>query len=158
VTLITQNVDGLHRAAGSSGVLELHGDVMRSFCIDCRAPAETPDPGREESEVEPPRCGRCGGFIRPGVVWFGEMLPVDALERAQASARSADVMLVVGTSGVVWPAAELPAIAHRAGAALLEVNPARSEITPLTDIFLEGSAGAILPPLVAAVRQIRARE
>lgn len=156
LTLVTQNVDGLHRAAGSADVVELHGDIMRSRCIDCSAPAKTPDPGEAEVERSPPRCERCGGFIRPGVVWFGEMLPPEALERAQRSAATCDVMLVIGTSGVVWPAAELPALARRSGATLIEVNPTRSEITPLTDIFLEGSGAVILPHLVATVREMRA--
>jgi NAD-dependent deacetylase len=99
----------------------------------------------------PPRCPHCGAWVRPDVVWFGEMLPRDALARATRLAQSAKVMLVVGTSGVVQPAASLPFLAARCGAAVIEVNPSRSEITPLAATWLAGPSGEMLPRLVQAV-------
>ena len=143
-TLITQNVDGLHERAGSRRVLKLHGDLWTLRCTACGA--ERVDRTVPLPEL-PPRCP-CGGFLRPGVVWFGESLPVDALEQAAAAAARAQVFLVVGTSAVVQPAASLPLLARQAGARVVEIN---AEPTPLTDIadasFL-GKSGELLPRLV----------
>ena len=123
--LATQNVDGLHRRAGSENLVELHGTITRSHCIDCGAPAGA------DLEAGPPgplTCERCGGLVRPDVVWFGEALPEDAIGRATEAAALADVYLSVGTSSVVYPAAGLPQIARQSGAYVAEINPEPSDI------------------------------
>lgn len=158
-TIVTQNIDGLHQIAGSSDVIELHGSIHRQLCIDCRRAADPSLGARDEeprdeepgAELEPPRCTACGAHFRPAVVWFGEMLPADAVERAWRIVGACDLLLVVGTSGVVWPAAELPHIARAAGAAVVEVNPDPSEVTPHARIYLRGQAGELLPALVEGV-------
>src|SRR5690606_3009992 len=106
-TLITQNVDNLHRRAGSQRVVELHGNLLRSYCIDCGRPADEVDL-EAAAEGKPVRCPACGGLIRPDVVWFGELLPEEALAEAYAACERAEVFLSVGTSAVVYPAAGLP--------------------------------------------------
>lgn len=146
LTLATQNVDGLHTAAGSREVLELHGNVWRALCVRCG--------GREDLRekrvgVRPPVCVACGGEMRPDVVLFGEVLPEDVWVRAAERAASCDLCFVVGTSALVYPAADLPYAAARAGAFLVEINP---EATPLSvdcDVTLRGAAGEILPRLDA---------
>lgn len=141
--VITQNIDGLHRRAGSTRILELHGNISRNKCFDC---------GRlYEREIDPdaalPRCG-CGGMIRPDVVWFGEMLPHDILQAAFEASEAAEVFFSVGTSAVVQPAASLPLVAARRGACLVEVNMEPTPLTPVADIFLQGKSGEILPLLL----------
>jgi NAD-dependent deacetylase len=155
LTVVTQNVDGLHAIAGSRDVVELHGNLRRVKCLDRGHPftGEIPDTGAEEED--PPPCPVCGSPLRPDVVWFGELLPAGALARAQELAAGSDVMLLVGTSGTVWPAAELPSLARRAGRRIIEVNPEPSDLTYLADVFLQGPAGRILPDLVAAVEERR---
>ncbi|MCA1616138.1 MAG: NAD-dependent deacylase [Acidobacteria bacterium] len=144
LTLATQNIDGLHRAAGSREVLELHGNVWTARCLECDARADL----RELREgVRPPVCGGCGGMMRPDVVLFGEIVPADVFDRAFAAARSADVCLVVGTSALVYPAAALPEVAARAGAFLVEVNPEETPLTRYCDASLRGPAGGLLPQL-----------
>jgi NAD-dependent protein deacetylase/lipoamidase len=153
LTVVTQNIDGLHALAGSRDVVELHGSIRRAKCLDRHHPftGPVPDDGAEESD--PPPCPVCGSPLRPDVVWFGEMLPEAAVERAWRLAAECDVLLVVGTSGTVWPAAELPHVAMRSGARVVEVNPERSELTPIASVFLEGPAGEVLPRLAAAVTE-----
>lgn len=155
LTLVTQNIDGLHARAGSPDVVELHGSIRRAKCLDHDHPFDAPvhDSGAEVED--PPPCPVCGSPLRPDVVWFGEMLPADAVERAWREAGACDVMLVVGTSGTVWPAAELPLVARRAGARVIEVNPEPSEITPAADLFLQGPAGDVLPALARELRGAR---
>jgi NAD-dependent deacetylase len=143
--VITQNVDGLHARAGSRNVLELHGNILRSKCFAaCGAffadPQQLP-PG------EPPRCPRCGNWLRPDVVWFGEMLDPEVLTAAQQAAVECDAILVVGTSGLVDPAAGLPAAAKRAGATVVVVNPNASELDALADHLIRGPAAVVLPRL-----------
>jgi NAD-dependent deacetylase len=151
--LVTQNVDNLHRAAGSMQLIELHGNIGRYRCMEYGHPApEEPSWGDE-----PPRC-RCGSVIRPDVVWFGEPLPQAELACAFRESQLCDCLLVVGTSGIVEPAALLPAVAKQSGAALIEVNISPSGITPIADIFLEGPAAEVLPAVVSRVRTIRAGE
>ncbi len=145
-TLITQNVDGLHALAGSRRVLELHGDILRVRCSECGAYAEE---GQEEAE-EVPHCRLCGGLLRPDVVWFGETLPRSALEQAVEAARTCDIFLSIGTSGVVQPAASLAYAAHNRGAVLVEVNPEVTPLTPKANFFLQGKSGEILPALLHA--------
>ena len=131
VWVITQNVDGLHRRAGSRKVIELHGNIWRVRCLECGA---TYYEYRTPLPEYPPRCKECGGMLRPDVVWFGEPLPVDALERAWELAKAADFFVVVGTSGLVYPAAHLPYVAREGGAYVVEINP---EETPLSSIAHE---------------------
>jgi len=149
VRVVTQNVDGLHARAGSTNLTELHGNLMRTICIDrCgyreAAPARLP-------AGEPPRCPRCGAFLRPGVVWFGEMLDPHDLQAASAEAAACDVMLVVGTSGLVYPAAGLPAAARRAGADVITVNPEATELDGIATVAIRGKAAVVLPRLLEAV-------
>ena len=146
LAVVTQNVDGLHRAAGSRDVLELHGSLWKIRCSEC---------GREEEtrivplpEV-PPRCPECRGIGRPGVVWFGEVLPQGTFNAAVEAASAAEVMLVVGTSAAVYPAAGLVEIAARGGAALIEVNPEPSALAYLATVALRGPAGEVLPTVDA---------
>ncbi len=152
MVVVTQNIDGLHAAAGSPDVVELHGSIHRYKCIYGHTGYTLADlAGQTET---PPRCPRpgCHGMMRPDVVWFGEMLDPDILARATAESESCDVMLVVGTSGVVQPAASLPYYAWQAGARIIEVNPQRSELTDLAHIFLQGPAGVVLPEILASLR------
>lgn len=142
-TLVTQNVDGLHERAGSRDVVRLHGSLWTVRCTRCGAER---DDRRVPLPERPPRCA-CGGLERPGVVWFGEPLPAEALERAIAAAGSCDVLLVVGTSAVVWPAAGLVPHAFAAGARVVEVNPEPSAISGQV-LALRGPAGAVLPEIV----------
>lgn len=146
MTLITQNVDGLHQRAGSTGVLALHGDLMRDQWLE--PPRDCCDDG-ELDAGPPPRCPHCGNLRRPAVVWFGEMLPVDALEAAQRAAQRCQVMLVVGTSGAVHPAAGLAITARRSGAFVVVVNPDQTELDAVADLCLRGSAATLLPRLLS---------
>jgi len=146
--VITQNVDGLHARAGSTEPIELHGNLMRTTCLErCGfsedAPARLP-------AGEPPRCPRCGAWLRPAVVWFGEMLDPAVLQDAAAAAEDCDVMLVVGTSGLVYPAAGLPAGARRAGAAVITVNPEPTDLDDLAAVCIRGKAAEVLPRLLEA--------
>lgn len=143
--LATQNVDGLHRRAGSRNVVELHGNIMRVKCAACGAPAATWD-----EDASPPRCAHCGGLLRPDVVWFEEMLPAEALAAAEDAAERCDVLLVAGTSAEVYPAAALPERARRHGARVVEVNPAPTALSAYAHDVLRGPSGVVLPALVAA--------
>jgi NAD-dependent deacetylase len=107
----------------------------------------------DQQTEKPPRCPECGAYLRPDVVWFGEALPEDAIDRAATLSKDCDAMLVAGTSGVVYPAALMPQFAHEAGATVVDVNPERDALTASATIFLRGSGGEVLPLLVAAVRE-----
>lgn len=156
LVVVTQNVDGLHAAAGSTDVVELHGSIVKVKCLDSGHPfAGTLDEGDDDAPRDPPPCPVCGSPLRPDVVWFGEFLPEAALRRAQRLARESDVLLLVGTSGTVWPAAELPLLAHDAGRLVVEVNPEESELTEVADLFLRGTAATVLPALRDAVARLR---
>jgi NAD-dependent deacetylase len=156
LTVVTQNIDGLHAQAGSADVVELHGSIRRVKCLDHGHPSDGPlPPYAEGDEQDPPPCPVCGSPLRPDVVWFGEMLPEAAVERAWSLAERCDAMLLIGTSGTVWPAAELPLVARRHGARVIEVNPTPSELTHAADVFLAGPAGEVLPALVEAVAGLR---
>jgi len=143
-TLATQNVDGLHAAAGSRGVLELHGNVWRARCLACGCTEDIREMGGGE---RPPACRACGEWMRPDVVLFGEMLPVDVWAEAAGRAGGCDVCLVVGTSAIVYPAAGLPVAARRAGAYLVEVNPELTPLSEVCDATFRGPAGEVLPRL-----------
>ncbi len=149
-TLITQNIDGLHQAAGSgcSGgrVLELHGNISRVKCYD-----EDRLVDRWEATGEiPPRCPRCGGLLRPDVVWFGEMLPQENLEKSVQAAENCHIFFSIGTSGVVEPAASLPFWALKKGAVVVEINLEETPLSAAATYFIEGQSGKILPELVKA--------
>ncbi|MCU0426629.1 MAG: NAD-dependent deacylase [Candidatus Kapabacteria bacterium] len=150
-TLITQNVDRLHQQAGSRDVLELHGNIIENYCSRCKKPHEYRYTADTDVK-EPPRCGYCGGMIRPAVVWFGEMLPVDALEAAQDAASECEVFFSIGTSAEVYPAAGLPIEAKRAGAMFIEVNPNQTAITRYADVVIAAPSGEALPVLFEKVR------
>jgi NAD-dependent deacetylase len=151
VVVITQNIDGLHQRAGSSHVIELHGTMYSFRCIEGLHSGYRWEDFADQRE-KPPRCPECGGFLRPEVVWFGEGLPPDALNAAQQLRAACDVMLVVGTSGVVYPAAAVPLIAREAGATVIDVNPEWDALARSCDLFLRGPGGEVLPDLVLAVR------
>ena len=152
LSLFTQNVDDLHERAGSVDVQHLHGSLHHPRCFDCGRPFPLPDgiPGEPKGgwRMLPPRCQDCGGLVRPGVVWFNEVLPVDILSSAFESSRSCDVLIVVGTSGVVYPVARLPEVASRSGRKVIQINPARSELDSACTWNLTGSAGKLLPALI----------
>jgi NAD-dependent deacetylase len=156
VTVVTQNVDGLHAVAGCEDVVELHGNIRRLRCLDVGHPFDGEIPGEDDGERDPPPCPSCGSPLRPDVVWFGEMLPKQAVERAWDEARRCDALLLVGTSGTVWPAADLPHIARSNGAFVIEVNPEPSELTGIANVFLQGTAGGVLPRLAEEVRARKA--
>ena len=143
-TLITQNVDGLHQRAGSRKVIELHGNINR---IKCFEEEEIIDSWPPTSEA-PPRCPRCGGYLRPDVVWFGETLPPQALQAAFEAAQQGDLFFSIGTSALVQPAASLPLVALQAAAAVVEINPDTTPLTWRATYVLSGPAGQILPALL----------
>jgi len=143
-TLITQNVDGLHQQAGSRQVIELHGNIHRKHCFN---PGCGGTQALNEHEA-PPRCARCGGYLRPSVVWFGESLPADALRQAQLAAQNCDLFFSIGTSTLVYPAAELPFIAARANACVIQINPAATSLDGVARMNFRGKAGEILPAIV----------
>lgn len=142
-TLVTQNIDSLHQRAGSHGVLELHGNIDRVKCS--RERIVVTDYLEHES---PPRCGRCGAWLRPDVVWFGELLPADLLAKADEEARSCDIFFSVGTSAEVFPAAELPHIALSGGATVVEINPEETLLSRNAHFSLRGPSGVLLPLLL----------
>jgi NAD-dependent deacetylase len=144
-TLVTQNVDGLHDRAGSRNVLKVHGDIWDVRCLDCR---RTVKDERAPLPELPPRCD-CGGMLRPGVVWFGEALPVDVFEAAQIAVEQCDVLLVAGTSAVVYPAAGLVPLARAAGARVIEVNLEETPMSGTVGLALRGKSGEILPQILS---------
>ena len=144
--LITQNVDGLHRRAGSQRIIELHGNIMRS---KCSLEAVILEPGEDDRDV-PPSCPRCGASLRPDVVWFGEMLPQEALEEAFESAQNCDLFFSIGTSSLVQPAASLPFEALRSAIAVVEINLDETPLSRHAEYALRGRVGEVLPALVRA--------
>lgn len=155
VTVVTQNVDDLHERAGSRTVHHLHGSLTEFWCASCGSRYHGPLPDMPEPQLEkmPPSC-ECGGLIRPGIVWFGEQLPDEPWRAALGAVATADVVVVVGTSGLVYPAAGLPEIALANGAVVVEVNP---EPTPLSDeatLSLREAAGTALPGLLERLPQL----
>lgn len=146
LTLITQNVDGLHQRAGSDEIIEFHGNIMRTRCTEGHPAATIP-----RSIEMPPRCFKCGAMLRPDVVWFGESIQEFALERALDATKSCDVFLAIGTSAQVQPAASLAMLAKQRGATLVEINPAQTPLSDIADFALTGRSGEILPALVHAL-------
>lgn len=143
-SLVTQNVDGLHDRAGSRNVLKLHGDIWMVRCVKCGREARDE---RAPMPELPPRCD-CGGMLRPGVVWFGESLPVETWHAAGEATRSADVVIVAGTSAVVYPAAGLVPLAKASGARVIECNMEETPFSAQLDRSFRGRAGEILPELI----------
>jgi NAD-dependent deacetylase len=141
--LVTQNVDGLHKRAGNENVIELHGNLWRVRCVE---EGKTYDFLEVPLTEIPPRC-ECGALIRPDVVWFGESLPRAQIESAFEAAQKCGLMLVVGTSGIVQPAASLPIIAKQNSAPIIEINLEPTPLTPFADYSIQGKAGEILPKL-----------
>jgi NAD-dependent deacetylase len=141
-TLVTQNIDGLHQAAGSRNVIELHGNIWRARCLDCGARHNL---GELKFDNGVPVCFDCGSSLRPDVVLFGEMLPEGAFEAAALRAQTCELCFVAGTSAVVYPAASIPEIAQAAGAYVVEVNPEATPLSSLCDEVLTGKAGEVLP-------------
>ena len=148
--IITQNVDGLHSRAGSTNVHELHGSLRVHRCLDCGRPYDL-----KPDIAGVPKCPECGGLIRPGVVWFGEMLPEDAWDKSEKAAQRCEVFMTVGTSALVVPAAYLPFTAASQGAYVIEVNPEETEFTRYADLSLRGPAGEELPNLLELVKQVK---
>lgn len=142
--LVTQNVDGLHRLAGSRRVAEIHGNIWVVRCTRCGTEKEE----RGDFPELPPRCGSCGGGLRPGVVWFGEMLPPGPSGAAMDMLSRCEVLIVAGTSAVVAPASGYAAQAKRRGARVIEVNPDETPVSGLCDATLRGKSGEILPALL----------
>jgi NAD-dependent deacetylase len=143
-TLVTQNIDGLHQAAGSAQVLELHGNIHRARCENCSTVCEIAD-------MQGRTCVLCAGHMRPDVVLFGEMLPAGVFEQAAMAARNCEVCLVIGTSALVYPAASLPELALGQGAWVVEINPEQTPLSPFCQEVLEGPAGKVLPLLDGAL-------
>ncbi|MEN1836132.1 NAD-dependent deacylase [Pseudomonas lijiangensis] len=151
LTVVTQNVDDLHERAGSQDVIHLHGSLHSPRCIECgqayTLPLTSDALPEDGGRIEPPRCSACRGCIRPGVVWFGEMLPEDAWSAGFAAAAECDVFLSIGTSGIVYPAAELPLRALGHGATVVHINPVRFDVSS-QEHFLEGPASVVMQSLL----------
>jgi NAD-dependent deacetylase len=159
LTVVTQNADVLHERASSSAVLHLHGSLHSPRCFSCGRThtfaAGLPDEPEGGRRLKPPSCSHCGGPVRPGVVWFGESLPEQQLNCAFSSAQQCDVLLVIGTSGLIQPAAGLPALARQAGAKVVQINPLSTSLDPLCTWSLRGAAGVIMPRLVQSAFPVK---
>jgi len=147
--IVTQNVDGLHTIAGSKCIVELHGNIRRARCINCNYKLIFEKP----PEKIPPKCPKCNSLLRPDVVWFGEPIPSEALNMAFKMFSKADLALVIGTSGIVYPAAYLPYLVKENNGVIIEININRSALTRIADIYLQGKAGEILPKIVNLIRR-----
>lgn len=148
--IITQNIDNLHQEAGSRNVIDYHGNTKNLVCMSCHSEYNVSEFRLSDKKI--PCCGSCGRILKPSVIFFGENIPFHALHESQKYAENADVVLVVGTSAVVYPAAGIPRTAKMNGAVIIEFNLEETEITSsLTDIFIKGSAGKTLPELLKHV-------
>jgi len=153
VTVVTQNVDNLHRRAGSNNIFELHGNIERNFCINCK------EFYNEELDFSKgiPKC-KCGGLIRPDVVWFGEMLPEDQFRGGESVSFNSDIFFVVGTSAVIYPASGLVTVAKQGGAVIVEVNIEQTEISSIADYSFLGESGKVLPEILSAYKSVTGKE
>jgi NAD-dependent deacetylase len=151
--VMTQNIDGLHAAAGSRDIVELHGNIRRAKCFDADHPAALPWP-----DGNPPPCSVCGSLLRPDVVWFGEMLDPAHVERAALAINACDVMLVVGTSGLVYPAAGFPEAAKHAGKMVIEINPEPTPVSRMADVSLRSGARDALVELGRRIDETRSHQ
>lgn len=152
VSVVTQNVDNLHGRAGSKNIFELHGNIERNFCVKCNTFYNNIDYRHSDKA---PKCEKCGGLVRPDVVWFGEMLPQEVFADAEKAAEWSDICFVVGTSAVVYPAAYIPITAKKNGSYIVEINIEATELTRLADYSLFGKSGEILPLILEKVKEIR---
>ncbi|MFA8342599.1 MAG: NAD-dependent deacetylase [Rhodothermaceae bacterium] len=152
VTVVTQNVDGLHARAGSNEIYELHGNIERNFCVDCKTFYDSPEIKKSEKT---PKCEKCGGLVRPDVVWFGEALPMDIFSKGEKAAEKSDICFIVGTSAVVYPAAHIPISAKRAGSYLVEINLDSTEISGSVNLSIKGKSGEILPEIMKLVKNVK---
>lgn len=154
VTVITQNVDDLHERAGSNRILHLHGNLFTPRCFDCdqlwNGMIDYQAAQSSNKELSPPICPHCHGFVRPGVVWFGEFLPEDIWRKAERAVKNCDLIIIVGTSGLVYPAAGLVAMANQDEKYIIQINPRETDHDKFADCVLRGSAGTILPKLISA--------
>lgn len=151
--VVTQNVDNLHGRAGSKTIYELHGNIERNYCIDCK---HMFNPGEDINiSNKVPRCKKCGGLVRPDVVWFGEMLPQETFMDAEKAAEECDICIVAGTSAVVYPAAYIPLATKQMGGYVLEVNIERTEFSRHADYSIYGKTGEILPQILEAVVNLK---
>jgi NAD-dependent deacetylase len=140
-SLVTQNVDNLHKLAGSDNIIELHGNIFRTKCFDNNHTVET----WSTDENIPPQCPECGSPLRPDVVWFGESVPSQAFSMAVTNARQCEIFISIGTSSVIQPAASLPYFAQETGALLIEINTEQTPLSPIMDYQIREPAGKILP-------------
>ncbi len=154
VSVITQNIDNLHARAGSTKIYELHGNIERNYCIDCKTYYTHEE---LESSGSAPECRLCGGLIRPDVVWFGEPLPQNIFSAAENVARNSDICFVVGTSAVVYPAAYIPGAAKSGGSYLVEINIEPTELSYRVDYSIIGKSGEILPQILEKVKKLKNR-
>jgi NAD-dependent deacetylase len=150
--LITQNVDRLHQRSGSEHVIELHGNIIENYCVKCNAPFMG---NFDTADKVVPKCKNCNGLIRPAVVWFGEMLPVDALKNAEIASKKSDFFFSIGTSAEVYPAANLPLLAKSSGAVVIEINPNETAISGYMDYTFKMPSGEALPILINEIKKIR---
>jgi NAD-dependent deacetylase len=149
VIVVTQNIDNLHQRAGSKNIFELHGNIERNYCVNCH----TFYNNELDLSSGVPKC-KCGGLIRPDVVWFGEYLPQDQFEGGENAANWCDMFFVVGTSAIVYPAAGLVHAAKQAGSFIVEVNIEETEISSICDQSFYGEAGKILPEIVSEIKKV----
>jgi NAD-dependent deacetylase len=152
VTVVTQNIDNLHRRAGSKNIFELHGNIERNFCINCHTFYNSLE---VEFSNTVPKCSKCGGLVRPDVVWFGEMLPQDEFSDSEKAAELSDICFVVGTSAVVYPAAYIPITAKQSGSYIVEINLEPTELTQFADYSIFGKSGDVLPGILEEVKRIK---
>ena len=150
-TVVTQNIDNLHRRAGSKNLAELHGSIERNYCLGCGARYDGEDFDANGSFS----CSKCGGLIRPDIVWFGEMLPEDQWSIAETAASGADVIFVIGTSAVVYPAAELPMTVRRSGGKIVEINIEETPLSEYADYSFKGPASEVLADIVEQIKEFR---
>ena len=153
VTVVTQNIDNLHRRAGSKDIFELHGNIERNYCVNCK------ESYNEELDFSKgvPKC-KCGGLIRPDVVWFGEMLPEDQFRGGESVSVNSDVFFVVGTSAVVYPAVGLVYAAKQGGAVIVEINIEQTEISSIADYSFLGESGKVLPEILDAYKNVTEKQ
>lgn len=157
LSIVSQNVDDLHERAGSKEVIHLHGSLFASHCFACGRPHDDvclpPEAAQKPSlRLMPPRCSHCGGYVRPGVVWFGETLPKLAWRRAERWVTDCDLLVAIGTSGIVFPAASLPSVARHRGTKVVETNPVRTQLSDQVDLSWRSTAGEALSGLLAALK------
>lgn len=153
VTVVTQNVDNLHKRAGSKIIYELHGNIERNYCIDCKKWFNELE--IDENKKGAVKCDQCGGLIRPDVVWFGEFLPQDEFKNSESAAAKSDICFVVGTSAVVYPAAYIPITALQSGSYLVEINIEETDFTRNANFSIFGEAGKTLPRVLERVKDLR---